>query len=189
MHIHIYIELGGCFHFLLLWIMLLCTSAHIYSVSVSTLWGIFPRSGIVGSYGRMPHFMLLFWNFFLSHLFPPGGIIPSWTGSLGFLKHLWLETLPRKRVKLEAHTLCFHPLPAIIEHATLPSLFPSRSVVRVGSFPPDLQLHSTAHTGVTVLSCTLEFWAGHPHPGEYQNHQLWVDVSCPSNTEDPTSRF
>lgn len=59
-HIQIYMELGDCFHFLLLWIMLLCTSVNIYSPSVSTLWGIFPRSGIVGSYGRMPRFMLLF---------------------------------------------------------------------------------------------------------------------------------
>ena len=59
----------------------------------------------------------------------------------------------------------------------------------MGSFQPDPQLHSTAHTQVTVLSSTGEVWAGNPHPGEYQNHQLQVGVSCPSNTEDPKSRF
>ena len=57
--------------------------------------------------------------------------------------------------------------------------------MRMGSFQPDPQLHSTAHTQVTVLSSTGEAWAGNPHPGEYQNHQLQVGVSCPSNTEDP----
>lgn len=105
------------------------------------------------------------------------------------LEHLWLETLSRKMVKLEAHSLCVCRLPAVMEHSTLPSLFPTRSVVRVGAFQPDPQLHSTAHTGVTVLSSTVEVWAGHPYSGEYQNHQLQVGVSCPSNTEEPKSRF
>ena len=86
-------------------------------------------------------------------------------------------------------SLCVCPLPAMIEHVTLPTLFPTRSVVRVGAFQPDPQLHSTTHIGVTVLSSTGEVWAGHPHPGEYQHHQLRVDVSCPSNTEDSMSRF
>ena len=88
-------------------------------------------------------------------------------------------------VKLEADSLCACPFPAMMEHATLPSLFPTRSFVRMGSFQPDPQLHSTAHTRVTVLSSTSEVWAGNPHPGEYQNHQLQVGVSCPPNTEDP----
>ena len=69
-------------------------------------------------------------------------------------------------------SLCVRPLPAMIEHTTLPSIFPTRSVVTVGTFQPDSQLHSTTHTGVTVLRFTVEVWAGHPHPGEYQNHQL-----------------
>ena len=102
--------------------------------------------------------------------------------------HSWLVFV-LQLLSLPSHSLCVCRLPAVMEHSTLPSLFPTRSVVRVGAFQPDPQLHSTAHTGVTVLSSTSEVWAGFSHPGEYQNHQLQAGVSCPSNTEDPKSRF
>ena len=124
--------------------MLLCTSVHIYSPSVSTLWGIFPRSGIVGSYGRMPRFMLLFWNFFSGHLVPPSGVIPSWTGSLSFSSTSGWRPFPGRGWSWKHKPLCL-PSPCHDRTRHITYTFPNKECCEGGGLsarPPAPQHNS-----------------------------------------------